>query len=80
MENIGWEIRPEGWILLFIVLGLLAYYLFSLPIRMSHVPNLDYFRFADKPDGSRSTLLHQGRSALADFLERHFKATKLLRA
>jgi hypothetical protein len=27
MENIGWEIRPLGWILLFIVLGLLAYYL-----------------------------------------------------
>jgi hypothetical protein len=27
MENIGWEIRPVGWILLFIVLGLLAYYL-----------------------------------------------------
>jgi hypothetical protein len=28
---------------------------------------------------SRSTLLHQRGSALADFLERHFKATKLLR-
>ena len=27
MENIGWEIRPVGWILLFIVLGLLVYYL-----------------------------------------------------
>ena len=29
---------------------------------------------------SRSTLLHQRGSALADFLELHFKATKLLRA
>ena len=28
----------------------------------------------------RSTLLHQRGSALADFLELHFKATKLLRA
>ena len=28
---------------------------------------------------SRSTLLHQRGSALADFLERHSKATKLLR-
>jgi hypothetical protein len=27
MENIGWEIRPAGWILLIIVLGLLIYYL-----------------------------------------------------
>jgi len=26
MENIGWEIRPAGWILLVIVLGLLIYY------------------------------------------------------
>jgi len=29
---------------------------------------------------SRSTLLHQRGSALADFLELHFKATKLLGA
>jgi hypothetical protein len=29
---------------------------------------------------SRSTLLYQRGSALADFLELHFKATKLLRA
>jgi hypothetical protein len=28
----------------------------------------------------RSTLLHQRGSALPDFLEHHFKATKLLRA
>jgi hypothetical protein len=27
MENIGWEIRPLGWILLFIVLAVLAYFL-----------------------------------------------------
>jgi hypothetical protein len=27
MENIGWEIRPVGWILLFIVLAVLADYL-----------------------------------------------------
>ena len=27
MENIGWEIRPVGWILLFIVLAVLAYFL-----------------------------------------------------
>jgi hypothetical protein len=27
MENIGWEIQPVGWILLFIVLAVLAYYL-----------------------------------------------------
>jgi hypothetical protein len=26
MENIGWEIRPAGWILLIIVLGLLIHY------------------------------------------------------
>jgi hypothetical protein len=27
MENIGWEIPPIGWILLFIILAVLAYYL-----------------------------------------------------
>jgi hypothetical protein len=27
MENIGWEIRPVGWIVLIIILGLLIYYL-----------------------------------------------------
>ena len=26
MENIGWEIRPAGWILLIILLALLTYY------------------------------------------------------
>lgn len=35
MENIGWEIRPAGWILLFIVLGLLIYYVVNRPQRPS---------------------------------------------
>ena len=26
MENIGWEIRPAGWVVLFIVVALLTYY------------------------------------------------------
>lgn len=27
MESIGWEIRPAGWILLFIVAALLTYFI-----------------------------------------------------
>jgi uncharacterized membrane protein len=27
MENIGWEIRPAGWVLLIVVLCLLIYYI-----------------------------------------------------
>jgi hypothetical protein len=30
MENIGWEIRPAGWILLIIVLVLLICYVLNL--------------------------------------------------
>ena len=27
MENVGWEIRPAGWILLFVIVALLIYYI-----------------------------------------------------
>lgn len=34
MENIGWEIRPAGWILLFILVGILIYYIVSRTPRL----------------------------------------------
>jgi len=27
MENVGWEIRPAGWVLLIVILCLLIYYI-----------------------------------------------------
>jgi hypothetical protein len=29
MESMGWEIRPAGWILLIVLLGLLTFYLLN---------------------------------------------------
>jgi hypothetical protein len=31
MEGIGWEIRPAGWFLLFLIAALLIYYLVRRP-------------------------------------------------
>jgi hypothetical protein len=38
------------------------------------------FALVNRLEDLSSTLLHQRRSPLADFLKRHFKPTKLLRA
>ena len=36
MEGIGWEIRPAGWILLFVVAVILIYYVVKWLRRFSH--------------------------------------------
>ena len=36
MESMGWEIRPVGWILLIVLLGILTYYVVNW---LQHPPN-----------------------------------------